>query len=153
MTQGRAEKFTEMSLEALRDSGHRITKQRKVVIECLAAADEPLSAPEVYERLSREVEGAQVDRVSVYRALDTLLQLKLVHKVSPNGAYLGCTHQNCVHSHHIMSRCTGCDDVRELDVPNEVVAPLLFHMKNTLKFTPDPHVLHMDGLCDSCSAG
>ncbi len=143
--------FREICLETLREAGYRITKQRIAVIESLSKADSPLTAPELYERLSRRSKGAPLDKVSVYRVLDTLLELKLVHRAAPFGAYLACSHQDCSDSHHVLSRCTECDHVEELDVPNEVVAPLLFHMKESLHFTPDSHLLHMDGICSDCS--
>jgi Fe2+ or Zn2+ uptake regulation protein len=49
-----------------------------------------------------------------------------------------------------MTRCTECNQVQEIDVPSEVVAPLLFHMKNANRFVPDSHLLHMDGVCEAC---
>jgi len=142
--------FIKLSLETLRKAGCRITKQRTAVIECISKAKKPLSAPDIFVELSKRSKGAPLDKVSVYRALETLLEYDLVHRVSQTGAYIGCTHQHCVDSHHILSRCTQCDKVRELDVPSEVVAPLLFHMKNAFSFTPDSHLLHMDGICSDC---
>jgi Fe2+ or Zn2+ uptake regulation protein len=138
-------------LEALRKAGCRITRQRMAVIDCLAHANSPLSAPDLYEQLSQSDESDSLDRASVYRALDTLLELDLVHRVPLTGAYLACKHQSCKKFHHVLYRCTQCEKVQELDVPNEVVAPLLFHLKESLNVTPDTHLLHMDGLCKACS--
>ncbi len=143
--------FTELSLETLRSAGYRITKQRRAVIDCIAKAKKPLSAPNIYKELSKHSKGAPLDNTSVYRVLGTLLENDLVHRVSPSGEYIACNHQHCVNSHHIMSRCIKCNKVEELDVPQEVVAPLLFHMRKALSFTPDSHLLHMDGHCSSCS--
>ena len=146
------EGFLETSLQVLRSAGCRITRSRIAVIECIARSDQPLSAPAIYEQLSRHGDDAvSLDKASVYRILDTLSQLHLVHRVTPEGTYLACNHRSCKHSHHVLSRCTQCNDVREVDVPSEVVAPLLFHMKHTLQFVPDSHLLHMDGICSECS--
>ena len=151
-TQISAQNFKEACIQALQKVGCRITKPRMAVIECLSKAKTPLSAPALFEKLSsRSNKGTPPDKVSVYRALETLLELNLIHKVAPHGEYLACSHQECLHSHHIMSRCIECNEVQELDVPSEVVAPLLFHMENSLHFTPDSHLLHMDGLCSSCA--
>lgn len=139
--------FKELSIDVLREAGCRVTRQRIAVVECLAAADRPLSAPEVFEA----VDSDTLDKVSVYRALDTLLELNLVHKVPPNGAFLACSHRDCVNTHHVMSRCTECQEVKEVGVPAEVIAPLLFHMKNALSFVPDSHLVHMNGVCEGCS--
>lgn len=151
MSKSETPTFAELSIAALKRAGCRVTKQRRAVIDCIAGAKHPLSAPEVYEKLEKSSLESQPDKVSVYRILDTLHELKIVHKVAPSGGYLACNHQACRHSYHIISHCTGCKSVEEMDVPNEVVAPLFFHMKNALKFEPDSHLLHMDGLCDGCA--
>lgn len=145
--------FKSHSIEALRHSGSRVTKQRIAVIECIATASKPLTAPEVFEKLSKRSSGAPLDKVSVYRVLDTLLELNLVHRIAPSGAYIACNHRSCTNVHHILSRCTECEEVKELDVPNEVVAPLLFHMKSAFQFVPDSHLLCMDGVCVDCGGG
>lgn len=145
------EGFLSTSLEALKTAGCRITRSRIAVIECIAKAEQPLSAPAIYEQLSGSGGGdVTLDKASVYRILDTLSQLNLVHRVTPEGTYLACNHRACKHSHHVLSRCTKCNEVKEVDVPSEVVAPLLFHMKHTLQFVPDSHLLHMDGICADC---
>jgi Fe2+ or Zn2+ uptake regulation protein len=143
--------FEQIGVEALRKAGYRITQQRKAVLTCIAEATEPLSAPKLYEALEKRADGSPVDRVSVYRVLDTLLELHLVHRVQPNGLYVACTHHQCTTSFHVMTRCTECQTVKEQHVPHEVVAPLLFHMTQTLAFTPDTHLLHIDGVCSRCS--
>jgi len=145
------EGFKKTCIEVLRKSGCRITHSRVAVIECIAQAAGPLSASAIYEHLSQSKGGeASLDKTSIYRVLDTLLQHKLVHRVTPAGTYLACNHHACHHSHHVLSRCTQCNNVEELDVPSEVVAPLLFHMKHSLQFIPDSHLLYMDGVCASC---
>lgn len=144
--------FEKISIEALRTAGYRITEQRRAVISCIATATEPLSAPRLYEELAKNAGTTSVDKVSVYRVLDTLLELNLVHRVNPSGAYVACTHRECTNSFHVMTRCTTCQSVAEMHVPHEVVAPLLFHLSNTLHFTPDTHLLHIDGMCIKCSS-
>ncbi|MGA1191960.1 MAG: Fur family transcriptional regulator [Bdellovibrionota bacterium] len=145
--------FLGTSLKVLRKAGCRITRSRVAVIECIAKAEQPLSAPAIYEQLSRQGdEQVSLDKASVYRILDTLSQLHLVHRVTPEGTYLACNHHSCKHSHHVLSRCTKCNDVQEVDVPSEVVAPLLFHMRHTLQFIADSDLLHLDGVCSECSA-
>lgn len=144
--------FEEMSVQALKKAGYRITQQRRAVISCIARTSEPLSAPGIYEELSKRSDTAGVDKVSVYRVLETLLELHLVHRVIPHGSYIACTHRHCTASYHVMTRCTACQSVEEKHVPHEVVAPLLFHLSNTLNFKPDGHLLHIDGVCSRCKA-
>lgn len=145
--------YRDLCVDALQQSGFRVTQARLAVIDCINGACSPLSAPEVFELLSKSKGSGSVspDKVSVYRVLEALLSLNLVHRVGPTGGYLACKHLECGKVHHVMSRCTGCSIVEEADVPSEVIAPLLQHMKDSLSFTPDSHLVHIDGLCKGCS--
>lgn len=140
--------YKALCLEVLKSAGFRITKARIAVIECIASSLKPLSAPELYQSLLDK--KVKVDKVSVYRVLETLTAQNLVHRVGPSGDYMACNHIECKNFYHVISRCTDCNDVTEVDVPSEVVAPLLFHMKNSLSFQPDSHLLQMDGVCKEC---
>lgn len=153
-TKNKQQGFEELCIRALKDAGCRVTNPRLAVIRCLGSAKKPLTAPEVFTQIEREKKkraGGAADKVSVYRTLQTLNELKLIHQVMPTGAYIACSHHDCVDSYHVLSRCQNCDRVEELGVPSEVVAPLLFHLQNTNRFTPDSHLLHMEGHCSSCS--
>ena len=142
--------YHDSCVQALKASGSRVTKQRIAVIDFLHNVQKPMSASEIFSELSERTKVAPLDKVSVYRVLETLHSLKLVHRVPPSGEYIACAHLECENMHHVISRCTECDTIEEVDVPPEVVAPLLFHMKKSLNFTPDSHLLQMDGCCKSC---
>ncbi|MCB0330067.1 MAG: transcriptional repressor [Bdellovibrionales bacterium] len=144
-------RYVERSCDLIRERGGRVTKSRVAIMELLAASPEPLSAAQIYERMEKSEQQLTLDRVSVYRTLETLQQLGVLHRVNPDGRYLACIHGDCCGMYHVMSHCTECHSVRELDVPKEVVAPLLFHMSNSLQFSPDEHLLHLDGVCKQCS--
>lgn len=147
----KGEQFRISCLKTLRQVGCRITQQRRAVIDCLAEAQAPLSAPELFARLDSASTEAKIDRVSVYRILDTLLEHKLVHRIAPNGSFVACTHHKCRHAYHVLSRCTECQGVQEVDIPAEVIDPLLRHMASNKQFIPDTHLLHMEGVCGECA--
>ena len=69
----------EDALDALRESGHRVTAARRLVIEALLDVDGPASA----EHLARRVGGAStpMDVASVHRNLAQLEELGLVRHV------------------------------------------------------------------------
>lgn len=149
--------YRDLCIEALRRSGCRITNARIAVIECIAKSNKPLSAPDIFDKLKKSHRASAneplLDKVSVYRVLDALLDLNLVHRVAPTGEYLACNHLQCLNVHHVILRCTECNKVEEIDIPKEVVAPLLSHMQHNLQFIPNSHLLHMDGQCLSCRGG
>jgi Fe2+ or Zn2+ uptake regulation protein len=143
--------FREACLKALRAEGGRITKQRLAVIDCFSKAKAPLSASQIFIKANELASPETLDKVSVYRTLEKFLELNLIHRVTPTGEYIACTHQLCRNVHHVLSRCTECQKVNEVHVPSEAISPLLDHMKRSHSFTPDSHLLHIDGTCTACS--
>jgi Fur family ferric uptake transcriptional regulator len=64
------------AMAAVRDGGLRVTSARRLLIEALWEADQPLSAEELLERL-----GGRSDLGSVYRNLEALERLGLIRHV------------------------------------------------------------------------
>lgn len=144
--------FVENSVTAIQNSGGRVTNARLDVLKCIAEAKKPLSASGIYEMLSGR--GARVkskiDKVSVYRVLEYLVELNLVHRVSPTGDYMACFHTTCSHRHHILLRCTKCFGVKEEEIPSKVLEPVVKYIKESHGFQPDTHILQVEGVCASC---
>lgn len=63
-------------MAAVREGGLRVTSARRLLIEALWEADQPLSAEELLERL-----GGRSDLGSVYRNLEALERLGLIRHV------------------------------------------------------------------------
>lgn len=62
--------------DVLHEVGLRRTPVRLDVLKILAQEGQPLSAPQILERF-----GAGVDKVTLYRTLNTLTEKKLLHRV------------------------------------------------------------------------
>jgi Fur family ferric uptake transcriptional regulator len=60
----------------LRSAGLKRTTVRLAVLNILVRNGQPLSAPQILERLP-----AEIDRVTLYRTLNTLTDKKLLHRV------------------------------------------------------------------------
>lgn len=71
--------WSEHAREELRRAGLRSGGAREAVVGYLSARDCCVSAQELHEGLRRE--GTRVGIASVYRALDQLDELALVHRV------------------------------------------------------------------------
>ncbi|MDD5376183.1 Fur family transcriptional regulator [Acidithiobacillus sp.] len=67
--------------ERLRAAGQRVTRLRVVVFKTLLEAEQPLSHPELQQRLEASETGG-VDRVSLYRNLEWLVQIGLAHRIT-----------------------------------------------------------------------
>lgn len=147
---GRESVYRDACLEALRNTGARITKARLSVIDCLGRSELPLTPAEILDHIQTSETLATIDKVSVYRVLDTLHQLGLVHQVFPSGGYVACDHTGCHSGLHIMTRCSQCGEAKEHDVPDAVLAPMRWFLQNEIHFQVGKHFFQVDGLCKKC---
>lgn len=147
----KVDSFQEMCVKTLKESGARLTKPRLALIDCLANAKVALSPKEIFQRTESLLEKSEsIDTVTVYRILDRFAELGLVHRVSPNGDYIACTHLSCATSPHIMTRCIHCQAAAEMHIPEDIIAPLLWFMRTQKKFEPKEHLFQLDGVCEIC---
>jgi Fur family transcriptional regulator, ferric uptake regulator len=64
--------------QLITDAGLRPTKARVAVLNTLLTSTNALSHPDILAAL----QGVEIDRVTVYRVLDWLLENSLIHKIS-----------------------------------------------------------------------
>lgn len=99
------------SAELLRAAGVKVTRGRVRVFETLASARQPLSHAEIES--APDMLDDPVDRVTLYRILDTLVACGLALKaVDTRGVFrFSATTTRRQHSNHVHFRCTGCGGV------------------------------------------
>lgn len=136
--------------EVLKTHGARITQPRLAVLQCLADSTQPLSPKDILENIQTRKDLGNVDQVSVYRILDKLLKLNLIHQISPQGQFVACGHIECQAPLHILTHCQSCTETQELHVPDGVLAPMLWYLKEEYHFSPHNHYFQIDGTCKSC---
>lgn len=144
------EAFVDSSVAILKSTGARITKTRLAILQILSEGQAPISARELFELVSAGKDAGKMDQVTVYRILETFKELGLVHRVFPSGRYLPCFHQHCSDSLHILIRCSSCEEISELDVPQETLAPMIWYLKGEHGFLPDDHLFQVNGVCSKC---
>lgn len=130
--------------ERMTSRGRRLTRQRVIVAEALAAARRALSAQELYERI--KTSHPTLGRATVYRALEAQVQDGMASRFERDGhvsAYVAC---DAEHHHHLV--CTRCQRVEDLD--ETVVAPMLSSVGRRHDFQVDHAALDFYGLCGSC---
>jgi len=123
--------------------GQRATLIRTAILGVLLDADEALSHPEVLERL---LLLGSFDRVTVYRALDWLVEHGLVHKVAGAGrAWRFQVSRNEAMHRHAHFQCSRCGKVYCLPdvqptLPDQVPS----------SFSVDSIELNIKGTCADC---
>ncbi len=131
-------------------SGLRLTKKRRNVLQILLQEEEPLSAYDIVERYKKTI-AEPLSAMSAYRMLDFLLAAGLVHKLETTNQYLACSHIICEHQHQIPQFliCDQCHKVEEVGLCKQLLDELKASIENT-GFSLLSQQLELHGLCANC---
>jgi len=146
MAHGRATSaWTEHAHSELRRAGHRAGGAREEVLGLLARQDCCVSAQEIHDRLRGD--GKAVGLASVYRALDVLTQLKLVHRIDVDGtaAYEPADPSGEHHHHAICDRCGKLDAFEDPELER-----LIDGVAKRLGYAVGGHDVVLRGACPDC---
>jgi Fur family zinc uptake transcriptional regulator len=142
-----AKAFVREVAAACEARGLRLTEIRMQVLELIAAADKPLKAYDLLDRLKGDRGNAAPP--TVYRALDFLLENGFIHKLESINAYASCHHPGVAH-HVPFLICDECESATE--ICDERVAKLLSDQAKALGFRARAQTLEVHGKCKRCSA-
>lgn len=131
-----------------RERGQRLTRQRRAVVRQLLAAGRALSAYELLERLRPE--DRRVTPAGVYRTLDFLIELGVVHRLESKRSFVLCHHPDTPHPVQFLI-CRGCGQVVEAE--DARVAAATERLGDRLGFALDQRIVELTGLCGHCRAG
>ncbi|HOR46955.1 MAG TPA: Fur family transcriptional regulator [Caldisericia bacterium] len=130
-----------MILEQLKQAGYRITKPRKAVIALLEENDD-MDAKQIYRTLKER--GQDIDIATVYRVLDLLFRLGVVHRSNFTQQH---AHFGFVKAVHMI--CKRCGKIDEKEIDNKI---LLDKMKDVLgDFSAQDVSVEVYGYCKTCS--
>ncbi len=133
--------------EALcRQRAQRLTPTRRQVLEVLLESHRPLGAYEIIERAARE--GARHAPITVYRALDFLIDNGLAHRIESRNAFIACVHRHAVDDLVVFLICERCGAVGE--APAQQVAQSLRQATHAAGFSPQASVIEIGGVCANC---
>lgn len=119
---------------------------RRSVLETLLSEHRPLGAYEIIERLAQK--QAPPAPITVYRALDFLLENALAHRIASRNAFLGCVHNHAASEAVIFLICERCGAVGE--APAAGVHRSLDVAAAAAGFVPKQPVIEVSGLCAHC---
>lgn len=122
------------------------TLNRVRILEIIGESAYPLSAQEVFALASR---GQNINRVTVYRILDVLVEKRLLERMSAGDrSFRYGLAPNANHRRHAHFYCTGCGKMECLSPGSPVVdmAPL----ESTFPGTIERVEIRLDGICETC---
>lgn len=133
------------------DRGTLLTPLRREVLKLLLERGGSAKAYDLHDDM-RNAHG-RVAPMTVYRALDFLMQMQLVHRVDSLNVFIACSHDEADSSDHrhdtLMLVCTRCDKVVE-QAAHEVASRLRTELADRFGFTAQG--VEAKGLCRECSA-
>ncbi|MCJ2133971.1 transcriptional repressor [Methylobacterium sp. J-026] len=129
-----------------RERGLQFTPLRREVLEAVVAVGKVQGAYDIAERLSAP--GKRVAPVSVYRALDFLMEQGLVHRIASRNAFIPCAHDHAPGAGVIFLICRSCGVVDEAS--SEEVEGGLGRTLKRAGFTPSHSILEVEGDCGAC---
>ena len=139
--------------------GLAFTPLRRQVYALIAERDAPVGAYDLLDRL--KAERANAAPVTVYRALEFLLEAGLIHRIDALQAYAACEvhdhHDHHLHGQHesaghggLMLVCNSCKHVTEFEdrkLERQIERTALDH-----DFRMAHHLIEIRGLCGPCAA-
>ena len=131
-----------------RERAQKFTPIRRHVLQALLSSHRPLGAYEVIEELAKSM--PRPAPITVYRALDFLMENGLVHRIESRNAYLACAHDHDAAALVAFLICERCDAVGE--IPAASVAQSLNSAARASGFVPKLSVVEITGTCAHCQA-
>jgi Fur family ferric uptake transcriptional regulator len=126
--------------QLLKTNGQSVTKARLQVFEALLG-QEPLAMHTLVER------AGQVDRASVYRAVDLFERLGIVQRLNTGWKYkLELSDRFAEHHHHLT--CTQCGQT--ISMNEAELETLITKLAASHRFRPNAHQIEIQGLCEQC---
>jgi len=125
-----------------------LTRNQTLVLDALTSADGPLSAYTILDRLRDDGFRAPLQ---VYRALDKLTGMGLVHRLESINSFVACAHPHCHAGGMIaFAICEKCGRVDEFS--DKTVAERLGKWAGDAGFRPQRTIIEMRGNCADCAA-
>jgi len=132
-------------LDRLANEGRRMTGPRQAIVRYVAPRTDTFSAQDIVDQLHGR--GMTVGRATVFRTLEMLAELGLLHRIHNDDGfrlYTVCADDH--HHHHL--RCIVCGAVQALSAPGVEVE--IDRLARQAGFEVVDHVLELVGRCREC---
>ncbi len=127
--------------------GARLTPIRREVLEALYQTHRPLGAYDLIDRLSAG-DRKTLAPITIYRALDFLMEQGLAHRLASCNAFVACPHDHAPHDLVAFLICETCGGVDEMS--SRPLSDALGAMLTGENFSPRSQVLEISGICGHC---
>jgi len=126
-----------------REQGVPLTVQRRAILESLAGRLDHPTADQVYEGVIEHLPG--LSRTTVYRVLETLVELGVIHKANHLGS--AARYDPNTERHHHLT-CLSCHKV--MDVEDKALPRVELPRVQSKGFEISDYSVHFKGYCPDC---
>ena len=140
-------RWVEHALAGLAEAGHQKGSARRAVIECLGEQQCALTAQQIEVALRRQ--GRSVGRASIYRTLERLADLGLVHRLDLGTGVASYEPAAAGGEHHHHLLCDRCGRLVPFEDPE--LERAITNVGRRREFEVSAHDVTLRGLCERCS--
>lgn len=130
------------------ETGARLTPLRRRVLEIVAGAGRPIGAYDVIDVMAA-TGGERPAPITVYRALDFLMDQALVHRLSSRNAFFACNHSHGEGDTVAFLICDACGGVSELAEPKIMAS--ISEAATARGFVVSRPIIEISGTCAGCA--
>jgi len=145
---GSAEATLDAALALCRSRGLSLTPGRQRILAILAREGRPLGAYDLIEKVAEET-GKRPAPISIYRALDFLLENSLVHRLASRNMFLACGHAHAAQEPIVFLICEHCGGV--VEATSADLRGSLAGLAAEARFAPRATVMEVAGRCEACA--
>jgi Fur family transcriptional regulator, zinc uptake regulator len=132
--------------EAFKSSGLRMTPLRACVFEEVSASHRAMGAYEILDRIA--LKGQRLAPISVYRALEALVEAGVVHRLESRNAFFACQQSHASERPYLVLVCSGCGRVAEAPAPH--VWDAIDEAVRAVEFAFEGSLVEVSGRCEPC---
>lgn len=132
-------------VSTLKKLGLKNTPVRRLILNYLSDQKKPQSVDDIYNKLYQT--GEKLDKVTIYRTINTLTELHLLHRVDFGDGSARYELSTLPHHHHLI--CESCGAVEDIDIC--VSAPKIKQIEKKSRFKIQHHLLDFYGTCANCA--
>lgn len=128
------------------DQRLRLTPLREQVLRLVWKNHKPLGAYDLIDMLAT-VSERRIAPPTVYRALEFLLEIGMIHRINSLNAYIGCPSPSTEHPSYFLI-CTQCQTASECN--DAALTQCIESLGKKAQFTIQQQWLEVLGICKEC---
>lgn len=135
--------------QAFETKGLRLTPLRRRVLQEIASSHTAVGAYDILDRMARQG-SRRLAPISIYRALDSLVETGMVHRLESRNAFFACHAPHGRDRRQIVLACEACGAVAE--IADEPVFDGIASVAGATGFRTSRTLVEVIGACRRCAS-